>query len=251
VLGPRDRQPRLPTDSALLADVLRLWRIFPDPEPVTEDTAKLRRRAEHLLEWLMANPGQDAPCTCSSLWNPADGPPRPACLRHAAGPRKLDRHGQPISRIIEARIKVDLGVKLIAPFVHWLNDQARCDPPKIRVEVTDGFRRLMADHAAIDNLDALAHRVWVAGVECRIARIKLVQSSRPHLQVVVDWLRAYADAHGKNGAPLKLKQNDKDLRQQCRTETNASWAQVTDAIKNLPPEYKHKLGNPGKIERLI
>lgn len=245
-MGPGNRQPRLPTASRFVADVLRLWRTFPDPEPVSEEAPNLRRRAEHLLKWMMANPGQDAPCNCDSLWNPADGPPPPACLRHAAGPCKLDRHGQAISRIMKARIQVDLTVKLIAPFVHWLNDQARCDPPKIHVEVTDGFRRHMADHAAIDNVDALAHSVWVAGAEWRITRIKLVQSSRPHLHEVVDWLRAYADVHGKNGAPLKLKKNDNDLRQQCRIETNASWDQVTDAFKELPPEYQHKRGNPGK-----
>jgi len=158
---------------SLQSDILRLWADFPSPFPTVEEAPGLRERAERLLRWRLDRRVQAVPCSCGRRVSSAEeflaGPP---CLRHAAGRRKTDSRGRPVSAIMEVREKVDLQISFIEPFVRALNEQARRDPPAIAIWISDGFDRRLADHAAIDDIDLLAGRVWLAGVDWKVVAIK-------------------------------------------------------------------------------
>lgn len=199
---------------SLADDVLRLWATFPDPQPETEETPALRQRAERLLRWLLEHPGQTAPCSCgdyncgSSFENIMAKSP---CWRHGPGRRKTDEHGRPVSAIFEVREAVDLAACFIEPFAQQLIEQARRDPPEIAIEVSDGFRRQTADHAAIDDIDVLAGRIRLAGLDWKIVHLKNSEggvSEKP--MQLVSGLRAFEPKPDPNGIkPSELRKKRK------------------------------------------
>jgi hypothetical protein len=153
----------------LAADILRLWPAFPDPQPAIEETPALRQRVERLLRWMLEHPGESTPCSCNERAHTVeDFMAKPPCLRHAAGRRRTGPTGKRVSVIFEVRERVDLETYFIEPFKRWLTGLARAEPPQITIEVTDGFERRVADPAAIDDIDLLAGRVRVNGVDWRI-----------------------------------------------------------------------------------
>ncbi len=166
---------------SLTNDILGLWRGFTNPEPIIDETPALRARAERLLRWLLDHPGQDHPCNCRDpVLNPENGFWREPCLLHAPGPRKTGPTGRPISVLMEVRLKVDLMAHFIAPFLRSVWEQARLDPPEVIIEVTDGFRRKIVDHAAIDDPDVLGGWVQVGDAQWKITAVRKTMRATAH-----------------------------------------------------------------------